>query len=207
MSSELKEKIIQAVLENKLPVFLGGVGVVLIVGSILFSVFSPQEASEITFKEASGLAVATSSANIMVDIEGAVENPGVYSLPFGSRLKDGLIMAGGLSVLADREKIAKSMNLASKLIDGAKVYFPKTGDVTSNVNVGNLGSMGNVEGVGTININEASEASLDTLPGIGPVTAQKIIAARPYTVIEELVSKKAVGQSVFDKIKDRITTN
>ena len=206
MDSELREKVRQAVLENKLPVFLGGMGILLILVSIGMVIFSPEDTSEITFKEASDSATATSSGTIMVDIEGAVEKPGVYSLSFGSRLKDGLIIAGGLSALADREKIAKSINLASKLIDGAKVYFPKTGEATS-ISVGNLGSMGDVGGAGTININEASEAQLDTLPGIGPVTAQKIISVRPYTSINELISKKAVGQSVFEKIKDRISVN
>lgn len=205
MNPELKEKIRQAVLENKLPVFLGGVGVLLIVGSIIIAVFSPRDTSEITFREASESAVATGSA-IIVDIEGAVEKPGVYSLPFGSRLKDGLIIAGGLSELADREKIAKGMNLAAKLIDGAKVYFPKMGEVSSTTNTSG-GVVGGTDTASQININEASEAQLDTLPGIGPVTAQKIISGRPYIATDELVSKKAVSKSVFDKIKDRISVN
>lgn len=206
MNPELKEKIIQAVMENKLPVFLGGVGLLLIIGSILLSAKQTlDDTSEITFKEASESAVASGSA-IMVDIEGAVEKPGVYSLPFGSRLKDGLIMAGGLSSLADREKIAKGMNLAARLTDGAKVYFPKQGETTSIANTSG-GIVSGADSDTLININEASEAQLDTLPGIGPVTAQKIISARPYTSIDELVSKKAVSRSVFDKIKDRISVN
>ena len=56
-----------------------------------------------------------------------------------------------------------------------------------------------------VNINTASETELDALPGVGPVTAQKIISNRPYQKIDDLVSKKAVGASVFSKIKDQIS--
>jgi DNA uptake protein ComE-like DNA-binding protein len=58
-----------------------------------------------------------------------------------------------------------------------------------------------------ININEASEGQLDTLYGVGPATAQKIIGGRPYSDIQELLTKKIVSRSVFDKIKDRISIN
>jgi competence protein ComEA len=142
----------------------------------------------------------------MVDIEGAVVKPGVYSLPLGSRLKDGLIMAGGLSASADREKIAKSMNLAARLTDGAKVYFPKQGEISSTVNT-QSGVVSSSDVSTLININEASEGQLDTLYGVGPATAQKIIGGRPYSDIQELLTKKIVSRSVFDKIKDRISIN
>jgi competence protein ComEA len=67
-------------------------------------------------------------------------------------------------------------------------------------------SSGSVQGssTGSVNINQATEEELDALPGVGPVTAQKIISNRPYQSVDDLVSKKAVGQSVFSKIKDQV---
>jgi competence protein ComEA len=58
---------------------------------------------------------------------------------------------------------------------------------------------------GLVDVNNASESELDSLPGVGPVTAAKIIENRPYQTIDELVVKKAVGDSLFGKIKDKIT--
>lgn len=68
-------------------------------------------------------------------------------------------------------------------------------------------SSGGIQGTssGTININQASESELDALPGIGPVTAQKIISNRPYQSVEDLLNKKAVGASEFAKIKDQMS--
>lgn len=144
---------------------------------------------------------ASTSSKIKADIEGAVARPGVYELASGSRVQDLLISAGGLAAGADREWLAKNLNQAAKLIDGGKIYIP-----TVNQNKkGDIG-IGNQELVNKqISINSASLNELDTLPGVGPVTAQKIIDNRPYQTLEELVSKKAVGQSVFEKIKDKIT--
>lgn len=137
---------------------------------------------------------------IIVDVGGAVLRPGVYSLPTDSRLQDALIAAGGLSGTADRNFVEKNLNLAQKITDGMKIFIPKQGeqlpvstDISSSVSSGK------------ISVNNATEDALDTLPGIGVVTAQKIIDKRPYLNLEELVSKQAVTQKVLDKIKDKIT--
>lgn len=110
-----------------------------------------------------------------------------------------MIAAGGLSARADREWVAKNLNLAMKLTDGAKVYVPAFGE--------NAGAPGSSEALvsGTININTGSASELDGLPGVGPVTAQKIIDNRPYSSVQDLLSKKAVNQKVFDNIKDKIS--
>ena len=147
---------------------------------------------------------------ITVDIEGAVVIPGVYSLPNTSRLKDALIAAGGMSADADRDAVARGLNLAVKITDGAKVYIPKIGETSTTSTVGGgSGTEQNTQVLGTttglININTATSEDLDSLPGIGQVTAQKIIAQRPYNSVEELLSKKVIGNSVFQKIKDKIS--
>ena len=104
-------------------------------------------------------------------------------------------MAGGLTDDANTD----SLNLAAKLSDGQKVYLPRIGEsATSGQVVGETSS-------GLINVNTASEAQLDTLPSVGPVTIGKIIASRPYSSPEELLSKKAVGSATYNKIKDLIT--
>lgn len=140
--------------------------------------------------------------SISVDVEGGVFHTGVFTLPADSRVQDALIKAGGLDDSADRDFVAKHINLASKLQDGAKIYIPRVGedvlDGASTVNTDN--------GVAVtfIDINTTSGETLDSLPGIGPATAQKIITNRPYTDIQELVTKKVVSQKVFDQIKDKI---
>lgn len=144
---------------------------------------------------------------IKVDVEGAVDRPGLYDLPFGARVEDAIIAAGGLTMEADSETFGKVMNRAMKLVDGGKIFVPKINEnVTSDSKTSHIinqideGKSQN----GLISINYASQSELESLPGVGPVTASKIIANRPYQTLEELVTKKTVGQSVFQKIKDLI---
>lgn len=148
---------------------------------------------------------ATSSANtgaLHVDIEGAVMRPGVYVLPQNSRVQDVLVAAGGLSAQSDRELVAKSINLASKVADGAKIYIPKIGDTVQNAQVDFLGAR-----VILLDLNSATLDELHNLSGVGPTTAQKIINGRPYQSVNELLSKKIVSNTIFQKIKDKVTVN
>lgn len=137
------------------------------------------------------------SAQIMVDVAGAVVSPGVYKLPKDSRVDDAVFAAGGLTEEANRARI----NLAAKVVDGQKVNVPSIGNTTSDVGIGEVAGIS--EG-GLVSINDASQAQLETLPAIGPVTAGKIIDLRPYGALEELKSKKAVGNATWEKIKDLI---
>ena len=187
-----------------LPWIIGGVGALLIVGGVVWEKIKPDTKSDVVIyskNDVASVAGVKTNKKIKVDIEGAVEKPGVYEIPFDSRIEDVLISAGGLSVKADREYVSKSVNLAQKLIDGAKIYIPELNG-SNNSNISNLPNTPNSQ---LTNINIASESELDKLPGIGPVTAAKIIAGRPYQTLEELVSKKAVSQSVFTKINDKIS--
>jgi len=158
------------------------------------------------------------SGEIVVEISGCIEKPGVYKLPINSRIDDLLIVSGGLSIDADREWVNKNINRASKLIDGQKIYiYParpaggsqsevqsakKTGDI--KLDQGVLGISGS-EPVILVNINTASQSELEKLVGIGPVYAQKIIEQRPYSNLEELVSKKIIPQKTYEKIKNEIS--
>ena len=93
--------------------------------------------------------------------------------------------------------------MATKLADGAKIFIPSVGEAVNGGSALNSSSEGIIVGA-LININTSSQSQLESLPGIGPVTAQKIIAGRPYGSIEELLSKKIVGSKVFGQIKDKI---
>lgn len=199
-STETREKYYPLLRSYAIPIILIVFGLIFLAYGVIGYLGGKNENPDILFEAASTSDLAdrdTPSEKqkmIVVDIEGAVQKPGVYSLPVEARLQDGLIAAGGLSKEADREKVARNLNLASRLTDGAKIYIPYKGESV-------LGG----ESSSLININSATESQLDILPGIGEVTAEKIITNRPYGAISELVEKKIVGKKVFDDIKDKIT--
>lgn len=142
---------------------------------------------------------------LVVDIGGAVNKPGVYKLTSGSRVNDAIVAAGGLTSDADSNRI----NLAARVADGQKIHIPSINDPVSSASgrqVSGVNDTGSSYGqLGLININNGSEAELDKLPGVGPVTAGKIINGRPYSSVEELLSKKVVNSSTFEKIKGLVT--
>lgn len=140
---------------------------------------------------------------IQVAISGAVKNPGLYKLDSGARVNDLIASAGGFTDVADQNWIDKNLNLALVLTDAQKIYVSKIGEqeVLSS-NLLGLSTQGTSK---IININSASSEELDTLAGVGAVTAKKIIAGRPYSKIEDLLNKKIVGNATFEKIKDKIS--
>jgi len=189
--------------KNIVPIVLASAGLILLLFGILQIFMNSKSSSSSDFAPASDLSKETQVQQIMIDVEGAVMNPGVYKINSDSRTVDALAAAGGLSEEADREYVQKNINLAQKVSDGLKIYVPRAGEeVKSASNSTLVGSSGPV-----ININTASEAQLDSLPGVGQVTAGKIIDARPYADTQELLDKKIVGQATFDKIKDQISAN
>lgn len=142
---------------------------------------------------------------IIVDIGGAVKNPGVYKMDKDARVIDLIEKAGGLSEKVDLQYFDKNINKAQKLIDGSKIYIPTVEDKQNTASHITDNVLGVSTSFGLININTASRKELIDLPGIGEVTADKIIAARPYNSIEELVTKGVLRQSQLDKIKDKIS--
>jgi len=152
---------------------------------------------------------------ILVDLQGAVEKPDVYEISSGARLKDVLILAGGLSAEADRVFFSRHFNLAKKVADQEKYYIPSVEEVQTGLikeseqtlNYNQTNNQKTAHQSSLININTASIEELDQLPGIGKVTGQKIIQNRPYHNIEELSAKKIVNKTVYEKIKNLITVN
>jgi competence protein ComEA len=153
---------------------------------------------------------------IQVHISGEVQNPGVYALPPDSRIHNAIEAAGGFTNKAN----SIALNLATLLEDGARVQVPI--QIQTEVPSPAISTMSEdnqaphnptsppVESRSEqININTADQATLETLSGIGPVTAQKIISFRkengPFTSIEEIQKVKGIGPVTFEKIKDFIT--
>jgi competence protein ComEA len=149
--------------------------------------------------------VATAAAQLVVDVEGAVIRPGLHNLPAGSRVGDAIAAAGGYSTQVDISAATQALNLAEPLADGVKIRVPARGEGPP---LTGAAADPPSSGSGLIDINHASSDELESLPGIGPVTAAKVIAARqeqPFATIDELDSRDVVGPSTLEQIRDLIT--
>ncbi|MCX8075054.1 MAG: helix-hairpin-helix domain-containing protein [Clostridia bacterium] len=136
---------------------------------------------------------------IAVYITGQVLKPGVYYLKPDSRLENLIDLAGGLMQDADLNNV----NLSKRLIDSDKIDIPKK----EIKNVDENEKEEKINNIDSININEASVEELDTLDGIGELTAKRIIEYRKnqrFEIIEDIMNVEGIGQSKFNKIKDRI---
>ena len=143
---------------------------------------------------------------LLLDVEGGVARPGIVELPAGARLGDAIAAAGGYSKDADILAAAAALNLAAPLTDGQQIYVPIVG-VAAPRSGGSAAAGGATTG-GPVNLNTATPEELDALPGIGPVTVQKIVAARqeqPFATLEELVERKVLNNGQLDKIRDLVT--
>jgi len=149
-------------------------------------------------------------ASITVEVRGAINKPGVYALAAGSRVQDVLTLAGEMTNAAD----ARALNLARKLNDGEQVYVPTLGETpptTAPALTPALRSLPTVikQPIGKINLNTATLAELDTLPGIGPAIAQRIIEYRQqngaFTKLEDIKKVRGIGDAMFEQIKELIT--
>jgi len=150
---------------------------------------------------------------IIVHITGAVKTPGIVKLEEGSRIEDAINKAGGLTEDADISKV----NLAYILEDGIKIRIPSNTDV-GDLQDENVLSSDSGEGIidenkdnsqsSSLNINKATEQDLQTLPGIGPSLASKIIAYRDengkFSTIEDIKNVNGIGNSKYENIKDYI---
>lgn len=156
--------------------------------------------------------IITEEKYIVVHITGAVKNQGIIELKEGSRISDAIESAGGITEEADLSKI----NLAYTLQDGQKIYVPNINDteITNNITEDageNVIENDNTSKQGKININKASQTELETLNGIGPSTALKIINYRQqngnFKKIEDIKNVPGIGDSKFESIKENICVN
>lgn len=168
------------------------------------------EKSEVSFvsKKITPTVTVVSQSNIKVtiDIAGEVINPGVYQLSAESRINDALVMAGGLGAKADRDWVEKNLNKAERLVDGQKIYIPNQVE-SIKLKVESKDVLG-VSQSKIVRINTAKIEQLDTLSGVGPAIAQRIIDYRTqnggFKNVEELKLVSGIGDKLFEKIKDEV---
>jgi competence protein ComEA len=196
-----------------------GLAAALAIGAFVVAASSPQ--GEIVVDggstwTASGSAPAARGSSpagtrLVVDVQGAVLRPGVLELDAGARVGDAIAAAGGYGPRVDAERAARELNLAQAVADGDRIVVPSRDDPPGSAASGQPGGGGGGSGGdtgGLVDLNTASAAELDKLPGVGPVTAQKIIDARaeaPFATVDDLRDRKIVGASVFEKLRDLVT--
>jgi competence protein ComEA len=189
--------------------------VLVVVGVALWRFWPTAPAPEVAFEadlaeettQAQESAPETTLAPLVVHVAGCVARPGVYELPVGSRVADAVVVAGG----ALDEAATDAINLARLLSDGEQIYLPNRDEVAAGAPVGTVprGAHAPSGGGGAVNINSASVAELETLPGVGPATAQKIVDDRekngPFAAPEDLMRVPGIGPKKFEAMKDLVT--
>lgn len=218
------------------PIIIGSILMVLclLVGSLFWPksvTQGPQEDSKMMMADSSAStssvpATLTSSNSpkaggnqkLMVDVKGAVKNPGVYEVKPGMRVVDGIELAGGLTKSADR----KNINMALQLSDQQVVYIPIKGEIkdfdpkqlmgsANNSGSASLasGSTSSSSTSDLVNINTADKAALLTLNGIGDKKADQIISYREerggFKTIDDLKQVQGIGDKIFAGLRDSIT--
>ncbi|MGL5809540.1 MAG: helix-hairpin-helix domain-containing protein [Nocardioides sp.] len=163
---------------------------------------SSAPASQVPSGTASGAAVAEQKS-LVVDVAGKVRRPGIAVLPPGSRVIDAVEAAGG----ARRGVNLKSLNLARPLVDGEQVLVGVAAPVGWGAAAAAPPSPGSTPGL--VNLNTATQAELETLPGVGPVTAQAILDWRAehqvFGAVEELLGVKGIGEATLAEIAPHVT--
>jgi len=139
-----------------------------------------------------------SGGDVVVDVTGAVARPGVYRLPTGARVTDAVERAGGASA----DALLEAINLAARLADGQQVVVPKRGPAGAP-----LGVTGGSE-EGPISLGTATVEQLDTIDGIGPVTAQDIIEFRDehggLSSVDQLDQVSGIGPATMESLRTRL---
>jgi competence protein ComEA len=162
----------------------------------------------------SSAATASPAADAVVYVCGAVRSPGVVRLPQGARVADALELAGGATARAE----LAAVNLAARVVDGQQILVPEK-TAANGQSGGGAGPSAAAAAAATaagaavpgapVNINTASLTELDTLQGVGPSTAQKIIDYRtangPFARIEDIMNVSGIGEARFAALKDSIT--
>jgi len=143
-------------------------------------------------------APAAPAKRLFVDVVGAVRRPGLYRLPDGSRVADAVSRAGGATRRADLSLV----NLAAPLADGLQVVVPRRESGTAGAGGGSTAP------AGPVHLNTATLEQLDALPGVGPVTAQKILDYRQengaFTSVDDLDAVSGIGPARLDTLRDLV---
>jgi competence protein ComEA len=150
-----------------------------------------------------GSGAAAVDGRVAVHVAGRVRRPGLVRLPAGSRVQDAIRAAGGSTAGADLDAV----NLARRLTDGEQVLVPGPGDPPPPPSPGGDPGSGATPSA-PLDLNTATLEQLDALPGVGEVTAGRIVAyrsAHPFTAVDELLEVPGIGQRRFEQLKDLVT--
>jgi competence protein ComEA len=146
-----------------------------------------------------GISFSSGGGSVVVDVAGAVRSPGVYSLPEGARVKDAIARAGGPSGSA----LLEAINRAARVADGQQVVVPEAGPGGAPLGVAGIASED-----GPISLGAATVEQLDTIEGIGPVTAQNIVDFRDQhgglSSIDQLDQISGIGPATMDSLRSRL---
>lgn len=147
------------------------------------------------------LTVDVAASTITIDVQGAVLHPGVYSIPIGSRVIDGIKAAGGLAKNAD----PSDLNQARVIADGEQIYIYAS---TKNAKASGRAPQARARSTGYLSINRATAKEFEALDGIGPVLASRIVAYRkangPFASIDDLEKVPGIGASTLAKFKSKL---
>lgn len=163
-----------------------------------------------------GSAAAATPTGPVVEVSGAVVHPGVYRLASGARVADAISAAGGYSPRVDAGRADRDLDLARPVSDGEEIQIPSRDDPSPNPGSaagpasGGGAAGGSGAGRGPLDLNTATAAELDALPGIGPVTAAKIVASRqahPFRSVGDLQTRKLVGPATFEKLRGLVVVH
>lgn len=136
--------------------------------------------------------------NVVVEVSGAVEKPGVFSLSSSSRVQDAILQAGGFSSSANQAYIHRDLALAAKLVDQQKIYIPYLEE--ANVSTLPQSDQGSASPGGSSGLNQVSQAQLDEISGIGEVRAQRVLEGIPYTSIEDFKERSGLPEPIADEV-------
>jgi competence protein ComEA len=190
-------------------VAVGGIFVLVVFALVLMARGAPAQIAPPAVDTGNALppstqAIVSPATTVVVHVAGAVVAPGVYSLPLGARVTDAIAAAGGAKTKAD----LNALNLAAPLSDGQKIEVLRRGATASQPGVA-VASSPTTGAAALVSINNADETSLDTIPGIGPVTAQAILKYRAeigsFNSIDQLIDVPGIGPATLESIRPYVT--
>jgi competence protein ComEA len=179
----------------------GGLVLLVVIGWLLLR--DPAAPAEAALPRARPAATSTTTpALVVAQAAGAVVHPGLYRLPRGSRVDDLVRAAGGAVPEADLDRV----NLAAPLADGIRVFVPRRGEPGAAEDAS--GAPG--DGAGPLDLNTATEAQFDELPGVGPATAKAIVAERTrrgrFRSIQDLLDVRGIGPAKLEQLAELVCT-
>lgn len=203
VSNSWRERLDQLLGHRRETWLIAGVLLLVVGGSLaLWSRDAPARIAPPSTTAQGALATPTSATKVLVHVAGAVQRPGLYEFPFGARVADAIATAGGARASADLDLL----NLAEILVDGTKVQVPKRG---AQPQISTPVTDAPTDSAPAVNINTADQAALETIPGIGPVTAAAILQhrteVRAFSTVDELLDVDGIGPATLESIRPYVT--